>query len=301
MNHMYFPTAEIEVFPLVPTAAAFVVSFFASMGGFSGAFLLLPFQMSVLGYTNVSVSPTNQLYNVFSNPAGFFRYYHEHRMLWPLAWIILAGTVPGLFAGALIRICWLPDVQQFKLFVALVLLGIGIQLLRDMLSPHTSTPAPDEKILSQPVVTVTEQNLRTVTYTYEGSIYRFPVPKLFVFCGLVGLIGGIYGIGGGAIISPFLVSVFHLPVHTIAGATLIATSLSSILGVAFYLLMAPFFPQVSVTPDWGIAILLSIGGLAGMYLGARCQKHVPATLLKGMMLLILMATSGFYISQYVGL
>lgn len=295
---MYFPTAEIEVFPLVPTAAAFVVSFFASMGGFSGAFLLLPFQMSVLGYTNVSVSPTNQLYNVFSNPAGFLRYYHEHRMLWPLAWIILAGTVPGLFAGALIRICWLPEVRQFKLFVALVLLGIGMQLLRDMLKKHHSVPAPKGDVISRPVVEVTEQNLYTVAYSYDGLIYRFSVPRLLVFCTIVGLIGGIYGIGGGAIISPFLVSVFHLPIYTIAGATLIATSLSSILGVAFYLLMAPFFPQISVTPDWGIAILLGLGGLAGMYLGARCQKHVPAILLKIMMLLVLVGTSAFYLVQY---
>lgn len=41
---MYFPTAEIEVSPLVPPLVAFVVSFFTSMGGISGAFLLLPFR-----------------------------------------------------------------------------------------------------------------------------------------------------------------------------------------------------------------------------------------------------------------
>ena len=40
---MYFPTAEIEVSPFVPPLVAFVVSFFTSMGGISGAFLLLPF------------------------------------------------------------------------------------------------------------------------------------------------------------------------------------------------------------------------------------------------------------------
>ena len=67
---MYFPTAEIEVSPFVPPLVAFAVSFFTSMGGISGAFLLLPFQMTFLGYTNTSVSATNQLYNVFSNPGG---------------------------------------------------------------------------------------------------------------------------------------------------------------------------------------------------------------------------------------
>ena len=78
---MYFPTAEIEVSPFVPPLVAFAVSFFTSMGGISGAFLLLPFQMTFLGYTNTSVSATNQLYNVFSNPGGVFRYYREKRML----------------------------------------------------------------------------------------------------------------------------------------------------------------------------------------------------------------------------
>ena len=53
---MYFPTAGIECNPFVPFAVALGISFFTSMGGISGAFLLLPFQMSVLGYTNPSVS-----------------------------------------------------------------------------------------------------------------------------------------------------------------------------------------------------------------------------------------------------
>ncbi|MDR0339184.1 MAG: sulfite exporter TauE/SafE family protein, partial [Desulfovibrio sp.] len=34
---MYFAVAGIEVSPLVPPLAAFCVSFFASMGGISGA------------------------------------------------------------------------------------------------------------------------------------------------------------------------------------------------------------------------------------------------------------------------
>ena len=111
---MYFPTAEIEVSPFVPPLVAFVVSFFTSMGGISGAFLLLPFQMTFLGYTNTSVSATNQLYNVFSNPGGVFRYYREKRMLWPLSWIVMAGAVPGVVIGGLVRINWLAACPAFQ-------------------------------------------------------------------------------------------------------------------------------------------------------------------------------------------
>ena len=57
-----------------------------------------------------------------------------------------------------------------------------------------------------------------------------------------GIVGGTYGIGGGAIIAPFFVSWFRLPVHTISGATLMGTFLTSVAGVIFYMIIAPFFP-----------------------------------------------------------
>jgi uncharacterized membrane protein YfcA len=101
---MVFPTAGVEIFPLIPFLVAFVVSFFTSMGGVSGAFLLLPFQVSVLGFTSPAVSPTNLVYNIIAIPSGVYRYIKEGRMAWPLAWVIIAGTLPGVFLGAIFRI-----------------------------------------------------------------------------------------------------------------------------------------------------------------------------------------------------
>jgi len=53
---VYFPVSGVEVFPLIPFVVAFVVSFFTSMGGVSGAFLLLPFQVSILGLVILCLS-----------------------------------------------------------------------------------------------------------------------------------------------------------------------------------------------------------------------------------------------------
>ena len=88
---MYFPVANIEVNPLVPPLVAFAISFFTSMGGVSRAFLWLPFQVSVLGFTSPAVSSTNQLFNIVAIPSGVYRYYKEGRMVWPLAGIVAAG------------------------------------------------------------------------------------------------------------------------------------------------------------------------------------------------------------------
>lgn len=43
---MLFPISGVEVNPLIPPLVALVISIFTSMGGVSGAFLLLPFQAS---------------------------------------------------------------------------------------------------------------------------------------------------------------------------------------------------------------------------------------------------------------
>ena len=130
---MFFPLSGVTVDPWIPPLVAFAVSFLTSMGGVSGAFLLLPFQMSVLGYTSPSVSATNQLYNIVAIPSGVYRYWREGRMIWPLVWAVVAGTLPGVLIGAIIRVTGLRDPRHFKLFAAAVLLYIGIRMVRDLL------------------------------------------------------------------------------------------------------------------------------------------------------------------------
>ena len=291
---MFFPVAGVEVSPFVPPLVAFVVSFFTSMGGISGAFLLLPFQMSVLGYTNPSVSATNQFYNVVATPGGVWRYVRENRMLWPLAIVIAAGTLPGVFAGAFIRVMWLPNPRFFKLFAACVLLWIGGKLVRDLFAKEKKPAAASGAF----VVAVNEFSRKKIAYTFQGIGHECPTLGVFLLSLIVGLVGGVYGIGGGAIMAPFLVSWFRLPVHTIGGATLFGTFLTSVAGVLFYTLIAPFFPSQSVSPDWILGLLFGFGGLAGMYCGARCQKFIPALYIKWMLAVVIILTAVKYLVEF---
>src|SRR5512134_2885199 len=106
---MTFPVSGVDTPVWVPPLVALVVSFFSSMGGVSGAVLLLPFQMSVLGFTSPAVSPTNLVFNIVAIPSGLYRYAREGRLIPPLTWVVVAGTVPGVMAGQLLRFSWLPD------------------------------------------------------------------------------------------------------------------------------------------------------------------------------------------------
>src|SRR5574340_847673 len=115
--NMTFPVAGVTTNLLLPPLVALVISFFTSMGGISGAFLLLPFHMSVLNYTAPSVSWTNHVFNIVAIPSGVYRYIREGRMAWPLTWVVIAGTLPGVFLGYYIRVFYLPDPRAFKFFV----------------------------------------------------------------------------------------------------------------------------------------------------------------------------------------
>src|SRR5512144_1082537 len=128
-----FPVSGVNTNVLLPPLIAITISFFTSMGGISGAFLLLPFQMSFLNYTAPSVGGTNHVFNIVAIPSGVYRFIKEGRMAWPLTWTVVIGTLPGVFLGYYIRVSYLPDPRAFKLFVGCVLLYIGIRLVKDLL------------------------------------------------------------------------------------------------------------------------------------------------------------------------
>ena len=69
------------------------------------------------------------------------------------------------------------------------------------------------------------------------------------------------------------------------------TFVTSVAGVAFYHIIASYYPSLSVAPDWPLGILFGIGGMVGMYLGAKCQKHVPAKAIKWMLASIIVFTA----------
>src|SRR5579859_5608742 len=128
-------------------AAAFAVSVVATPAGISGAVLLLPFQVSVLGTPSPAVTPTNLLYNVVATPGALYRYRQQHQTGGHLALILITGTLPGVIAGSVIRVELVPGPRVFDLLVAALLLPLGIWLAasrpaRDQARPVRQIPAP---------------------------------------------------------------------------------------------------------------------------------------------------------------
>ncbi|HZT33747.1 MAG TPA: sulfite exporter TauE/SafE family protein [Bryobacteraceae bacterium] len=277
---MTFPVSGVHCPFWLPPAVAFVIALLAAPTGISGAFLLLPFQMSVLGFVSPGVTPTNLIYNTVAIPGGVYRYAREGRLAWPLARIVIAGTLPGVCLGAIIRLRYLPDPRHWKLFVGVVLLYLAVRLLR------ASQPASSEDHLGG-----------GIRFELRGEQFAFRPAPLAAVALLTGIAGGIYGVGGGAMIAPFAMGVLRLPARAVAGATLAATLVTSLTGALFFQVLATLgMGGAPARPDWELGLLFGAGGLVGSYCGARLQKHLPERWLRRFLGLLLAGVALSYLA-----
>ncbi|HEB83411.1 MAG TPA: sulfite exporter TauE/SafE family protein, partial [Bacteroidetes bacterium] len=286
---MEFHVAGITAPWWLPPLAAFLIAVIVSPAGVSGAFLILPLEVSAFGFAGPAASATSLLYNLFAIPAGVLRYNQERRMVWPLALALLAGTVPGVMLGVVLRVRLLQDAHSFKVFAGLVLLYLALRLGWDLLKRETA--AKGEAAPGGPLVVEEPRfSLRRLSYRFRGREYHAPTPVISGISFVVGSIGGAYGIGGGSFLVPLLVGVFRLPVHSVAGATLFSTFVTSAVGALSYRLLALFLPGVpaAVAPDLLLGALFGIGGALGITAGAVVQRFLPARLIKTLLFLALL-------------
>ena len=247
--------AWVEIVALV---AAFAIAVITTPAGVSGAVLLLPFQVSVLGTPSPSVTPTNLLYNVVACPGAMWRYWRQGQTGGRLSWLLLAGTLPGVIAGSVIRVYVLPGPVVFDFVVAAVLIPLGAWLALTEVAPaHTTRQA------------------------------RLPSVVIGLIAAVAGCVGGIYGIGGGSILAPILVADGQPP-SQVAPAALSSTFLTSLAGVVTFSILSAH-QHGSVAPNWPTGIALGIGGLAGGYVGARLHARMPEKIIRRLLALVVVA------------
>jgi uncharacterized protein len=255
---------------LVALAAAFGIAVVTTPAGVSGAVLLLPFQVWVLGTPSPAVTPTNLLYNVVASPGALYRYWRQGQRAGRLTAVLVAGTLPGVIAGSIIRVELLPGTGAFEFVVAVVLLPLGTWLA---LGPgrHASGAAGPP---------------------------RLPPPVVAMIAAAVGCVGGIYGIGGGSILAPVLIGDGRPPAE-VAPAALASTFVTSVAGVVTFTLLSLHQHGV-IAPDWPTGIALGAGGLAGGYTGARIQGRLPDQVIRRSLGLIVIAIGVRYLLAALG-
>jgi hypothetical protein len=224
--------------------AGLLVSLVTTPAGVSGAVLLLPIQVSLLDVPSPAVTPTNLLFNLFATPSAILRYRRSSStaVRSSLAPRLLVGTIPGVVLGAFVRVEWLSGQDAFYIAAALVLAALGVLLL-------TRDPQP--------------------------SSHRLPLHFVPPIAAGVGIVGGVYGVGGGSFLSPILL-IGGYSMYEVAPAALLSTLAASVVGIVTFVAIGLVSDSsAQVIPDWGIGIAAGGGGAVGAFLGATIQPRIP--------------------------
>jgi len=245
-------------------ACGFLIALVTTPAGVSGAVLLLPVQLSVLRVPSPAVTPTNLIFNVVAVPGGLLRFWHERRLFNSLSVLLIAGTLPGVIAGAFIRVEYLSGGRAFMFIAAGVLLPLGLWLLLGSQRVAPARPEPGRR--------------------GRGLISLLAVA--------VGVVGGIYGIGGGSLLAPVLIA-YGFSAYEVAPATLLATFLTSIAGIGTFEVLQ-LTRGGNVAPEWILGISMGLGGFAGSYAGARLQSRLPESSLRRLLGLIACVVAARY-------
>jgi uncharacterized membrane protein YfcA len=240
----------------VGALCAFCLALVTTPAGVSGAVLLLPVQLSILRVSAAVATPTNLLFNVAATPGALLRFWQERRLVGSLSALLLAGTLPGVVAGAVIHVELLSSSRAFTVVAAGVLLPLGLWLLL------AAQRLPRQR--SEPSLAARR--------------------AMWLLALIVGTVGGVYGIGGGSLLAPVLLA-FGFSAYEVAPATIAATFLTSIAGIASYQVLE-ITHGGGIAPDWALGAWLGAGGFLGSYLGARLQPRLPETSIRRLLGLI---------------
>ena len=247
--------------------AGLLIAIVTAPVGISGAVFLLPVQLDVLGIPSPRVTPTNLLFNVVAVPGALVRYRRETAAFGQLTRLLVAGTLPGVIAGAVIRVYLVPGVRPFRIIAGFVLLPLGAF------------------VLARPFF---ERYRAQATHALSPG-------RITILAGGVGVIAGIYGIGGGSLIGPILVS-SGFTVAAVAPAALAATFVTSVVGALTYGVLA-LIKTGAIAPDWPVGFACGLGGLIGGYVGAHLQPRLPENALRILLGVLAMALGIAYLIQ----
>jgi uncharacterized membrane protein YfcA len=274
----------------------------ALVGGATGL-VSLPYNMSALSFTTISVSPTVQL-ETFLNPFGALRGFRRSGQ-WNLdfALPLCIGAAVGALVGPMIRVRWLPDPIPFKAAVGVALIFVAAQMLYRVFTHRATAPTNGPAVdRAAPMMIQTRgRGWRTLEIIYGDESCRMFVPGLVVVGAFVGVIGTTLGVGGGFLLVPILAEFYRLPMRVIVAASIPFVIVLSAVGLFSFNVTLPWMTGQSVATEWAWGFFTGGAAVLGSWLATHSQRHIPEKFLRGVLGVSNGIVGLLYVLGYLGM
>lgn len=278
---VYLPIAEISMNIFLLLGLGFGVGILSGLFGVGGGFLLTPLLIFLGVPAPVAVATlSNQISG--QSLAGVIQHWRRQNVDIPMGLILLVGGISGSTLGVVIFSA-LREMGQIDLLISIlyiIFLGfIGITMLIEGINSLRKS----------------KQHIGTRTYHHIG--HRLPFKMRFRKSGLymsallplivgfsVGLISALMGVGGGFILVPAMIYIIGMPTRVVIG--------TSLFQIIFTAANVTILQSVSTqTVDVILALILLIGGVIGVNIGAIFGSRLRGEQLRILLALVVLAVA----------
>jgi uncharacterized membrane protein YfcA len=255
---------------LVPLGAA--IGMLVAAFGAGGSLVTLPVLVGVLGLTPFAATTASLIITGTTAATGLITPARAGRVAWRVGLLLAALGIPAAWLGAR----WAADAEP-----ALLLAGFAVLVLAaavGMAAQRTKTDVTDR---------IAGRILRCPAWTWCRAA---ELARWIVLAAVVGLLTGIFGVGGGFIVVPALVIIVGLAPHTAVGTSLLVIALNSVVGLA---------ARWGAPVDWAVVLPLATGGAIGAVLGARWTARLPERQLRRAFTMMLILVAGWAMARAV--
>lgn len=232
-------------------AGAGVVS---GLFGVGGGIVLVPYLVLARGWDQKQAQATSLVMVAMAATAGLVQY----ALAGDVVWIAGAAVLVGGLIGAVIGSALVARLQTW-------VLQIGFALLLVVAAARLVTAPTSEAAGTPPSIDA------AIVAAYVGSGIA------------MGILSALFGIGGGILLVPLLVTAFGYDIRLAAGTSLAVMGLIALVGA--------LRQSGRGATQWRAGVLLGLGGIAGGLLGAGLAQWLPLTVLTWLFAALLVLTS----------
>ncbi|MBU0437111.1 hypothetical protein CW746_01300 [Staphylococcus succinus] len=182
--------------------------------------------------------------------------------------IFLFGLLPGSLIGSILSRYL--TLESFNLYFGIFLIFVAILLMiRNKIKPL--------KVFDKP-------KYQRTYVDGNGTTYHYSVPPVIAFIAtlFIGILTGLFGIGGGALMTPLMLIVFRFPPHVAVGTSMMMIFFSSVMSSVGHIALGHV--------AWIYSIVLIIASYFGAKIGVKVNHSIQSStvvnLLRTVMLLM---------------
>ena len=249
-----------------------VSAFLGSLLGLGGGIVFVPVMLFLAGQlpdfawakpqTIVGLSLIAMFFTAMSSTLSYAK---KGRIDYRTGIILLCGSIPGGILGSWIN--QFDNVDQFTLYFGCLVIVLSLLLFIKR--------SPKEIDYSK----VNKGNVRSFVVDGETHEYVVSIPIAFLISIAVGLVSGLFGIGGGSIVVPALILLFYVPLHVATATSIFMILITSFFGSLTHLYLGHII--------WKYALFFIPGSWVGGILGAKVNQTLKGSALSWLFRIIL--------------